>query len=365
MSCNIYCNFTNYGSALQTYALQKAINSINFDKIESVIVDYCPDTMLDKDILNPFKHMWDKDDTARRMCELSLPSIRINNDKFNDFYRKNYNLTGKYKSSNFSPLIREENIEGFVVGSDTVFCLEEFNLDDGYFADYPEMKGRTVSYAASFGDSHFTDESFQRLDKLLQNFKAFGLRESQMIPYVKGKVNVPVEQTIDPTLLLHAEDYSDIIAETPHEKPYILIYARRYNPEMEQYVRDVAKEKGWEIVEISLRATNAELGHKMRYDAGIEEFLGLIKNAEMVVTNSFHGMIFSVQFRRPFIAFTRDQCSYKISELLNLFGLEDRLMVTGHEQAPQPIDYDEVHCRIENARKSSMGFLRKEILEIL
>lgn len=365
MSCNIYCNFTNYGSALQTYALQKVINSINKDEIEALVMDYCPNTMLDKDILNPFKHMWDKDETARRMCELTLPAIRINNDKFNDFYRNHFNLSNKYTSENFSPLVASENINGFVVGSDTVFCLEEFNLDDGYFANYPEMRGRTVSYAASFGDSHFTPDSLSRLDILLKNFNALGIRENQMIPYVRGKVNVPVERTIDPTLLLEASDYLDVTIESPYEEPYILMYARRYNPKMEQYVRNIASKNRWRIIEISLRATNSELGHIMRYDAGVEEFLGLIKNAEMVVTNSFHGMIFSVQFRRPFIAFTRDQCDTKILELLNLFGIRDRLMVTGDEPEPKEIDYETVHQRIDAIRKSSKAFLEKEISEYL
>lgn len=365
MSCNIYCNFTNYGSALQTYALQKVINSINPSAIEAVVMDYCPNSMLDKDVLNPFKHMWDKDETARRMCELTLPAIRINNDKFNDFYRSQFNLSRKYTSENFSSLVGCENIDGFVVGSDTVFCLEEFNLDDGYFANYPEMKGRTVSYAASFGDSHFTSVSLGRLDILLKNFNALGIRENQMIPYVKGKVDVQVERTIDPTLLLVASDYYNITIDSPYKEPYILMYARRYNPRMEKYVRDIASKNRWRIIEISLRATNSELGHIMRYDAGVEEYLGLIKNAEMIVTNSFHGMIFSVQFRRPFIAFTRDQCDTKILELLDLFGIKDRLMVTGDEPEPLPIDYEAVHQRIGAARKSSMDFLKKEILEYL
>lgn len=365
MSCNIYCNFTNYGSALQTYALQKVIKSIDPAVIEPVVMDYCPDTMRNKDILNPFKHMWDQDETARRMCELTLPAIRINNDKFNDFYRKNYNLSKKYTSENFSPTVSEENIIGFVVGSDTVFCLEEFNLDNGYFANYPEMRGHSVTYAASFGDSHFTPESLNRLRPLLNNFKALGIREDQMIPYLRSQVTVPVERTIDPTLLLKADDYSDIVFEPTYKKPYVLMYARRYSPAMEQYTRKIAADNGWDIVEISLRATNSEFGHIIRYDAGVEEFLGLVKNAEMVVTNSFHGMIFAVQFYRPFIGFSRDQCDTKINELLDLFGIKDCLMVTGMEPEPKEIDYEEVHRRIAVARNSSLSFLKKEILELL
>lgn len=365
MSCNIYCNFTNYGSALQTYALQKAINSIDPESIEAVVMDYCPETMLDKDILNPFTHMWDKDDTTRRMCEQSLPAIRLNNDKFNNFYRSWFNLSHKYTPQTFSPSVLQDNIYGFVVGSDTVFCLEEFNLDNGYFGNYPEMKGRTVSYAASFGDSHFDEESLNRLNNLLPNFKALGIRENKMIPYVKDQVEVPVERTIDPTLLLTAEDYEEIIKEPDYDEPYLLIYSRRHNPVMEQYARDMAAANGWRIVEISLRALNHELGHIMRYDAGVEEFLGLVKNAQMLITNSFHGMIFAVQFSRPFVAFSRGECGSKISELLQLFGLEDRLLITGEEELSTNIDYPEVHKRINAFRKPSLDFLKRALTEYL
>ena len=83
----------------------------------------------------------------------------------------------------------------------------------------------------------------------------------------------------------------------------------------------MAAENGLKIIDISLRATNAERGHIMRYDAGVEEFLSLVKNAEYIVTNSFHGMIFSVQFRRPFVIFSREQCDNKIEELLELLNL--------------------------------------------
>ncbi len=362
MSCNIYCNFTNYGSALQTYAMQKVINNMDNNAYEAVVMDYCPKTMLDKDILNPFKHMWDKDPVARKMCELTLPAIRINNDKFNRFYSDRFNLSSqKYTSKNFQECVSKEKLDGFVVGSDTVFCLEEFDLDDGYFANYPEMKNKTVSYAASFGDSHFTDESFGRLDSLLGNFKALGIRENNFIDYVKSKVSVPVERTIDPTLLLDASDYNEITATRIYAEPYVLMYARRYNKSMEDYTRKIAQQNGWKIVEISLRATNAELGHEVRYDAGVEEFLSLVKNAEMLVTNSFHGMIFAVQYCTPFVAFSRDQCDNKIEELLDLFGIDDRLFITGSEPDPVEIDFAGVHDRIMKARTRSLDFFKKEL----
>ena len=82
ISYNIYCNFTNYGSALQSWALHQAIKEVAENTVEPVLVDYCPEILADKDPLNPFANMWDKDEESRRMCELTLPAIRENYYKF-------------------------------------------------------------------------------------------------------------------------------------------------------------------------------------------------------------------------------------------------------------------------------------------
>lgn len=154
-----------------------------------------------------------------------------------------------------------------------------------------------------------------------------------MVPYVTEHTNVPVKKVVDPTLLLTSSDYDKIAKERLEQGKYLLLYARRYNPKMEAYAEKIATENGWKIVEISLRATNAEKpNRRMFYEAGVEEFLSLVKYAECVITNSFHGMIFAVQYCRPFYVFSREQCDTKITELLDLFGLSDHMLVTEAEK---------------------------------
>lgn len=133
---------------------------------------------------------------------------------------------------------------------------------------------------------------------------------------------------LDPTLLLAPADYEQITALRQEESPYLLLYARRYNPEMDAFAERLAAEKGWRIVEISLRAENAKK-HRTFYEAGVGEFLSLVKYAQFVVTNSFHGMIFSIQFNRDFYVFSRGQCDSKILELLELLGLSSKLLTDG------------------------------------
>ena len=115
---------------------------------------------------------------------------------------------------------------------------------------------------------------------------------------------------------------------------------------------------------IGVKTTNAEkTNRRMFYEAGDEEFLSLSKFAECVVTNSFHGTIFAVQYSKPLCIFSREQCDTKITELLELFGLTDHMLVSGSEDKDNlnNIDYKEVHSRIAEARKESLEFLRMEL----
>lgn len=241
VSYNIYCNFTNYGSALQSWALCQSIKKIAGNIVEPVLVDYCPEILADKEPLNPFANMWDKDEESRKMCELTLPAIQENYYKFDKFYHKRFERTcKKYTAQNFNDISIDENITGFVCGSDTIFCIDEFEgFDDGYFANYDCMKKNSVAYAASFGDSHFEQDDYQKLNEKLKNFNAIGLRENQMIPYVASHVDVPVQRVIDPTLLLTSNEYDKIADERLENEKYLLLYARRYNPHMEAYAESL------------------------------------------------------------------------------------------------------------------------------
>ena len=129
---------------------------------------------------------------------------------------------------------------------------------------------------------------------------------------------------------------------------------------MFDYADALAKKNGWKVIDISLRATNAD-HHRMFYEAGVEEFLSLVKHAEYVVTNSFHGMIMGVHYRRPFVIFSREQCDIKIDEVLELFALSDRKLINGDETINDNIDYEKVHSRISAAAKDSIGYLSKAL----
>jgi hypothetical protein len=363
VSYNKYANFTNYGSALQSWALQTVVNKIAKGRWVAVSTDYCPDCLAKFNILNPIENMLDHDEAIRTQCRMTLPAIKINYEKFNYFYEFILKMTKPMNSQNFCTVMESEGIDAFICGSDTIFCIDEFGFDDGYYANYPCMQGNSISYAASFGDSHFTEDTLKTLDCRLKNFKSIAIRESNMVPYVQRKVNVPVQKVIDPTLLLDTSEYDRITSDYREKEKYLLLYSRRKNDLMQAYAENLASQYGWKIVEISLQAEHAAK-HKMFYEAGVDEFLSLVKNAEYVVTNSYHGMIFSVQYRRNFSVFSRQQCDTKITELLDMLGLLSRLFVTG-EELSAPIDYDDVHTRIRKARRESLAFLESSLCTLL
>lgn len=361
VSYNLYGNFTNYGSALQTYALRRTVSELAPGKVEAVVLDYCPDCLRENDPLDPAKRMWDADSESLRMIELSMPAIRENYAKFDRFYRNECHLSrGSYTSANFDDSLVAEGLDGYVCGSDTIFCIREFDgFDDGYFANYPAMRGRSISYAASFGDVDWTDTERETLKARLSNFRALGIREGGVdLDWVCANVAVPATRVLDPTLLLTGADYGPIVGEAQMDEPYVLLYSRRRNLAMEAYADRVAERLGCRVVDISLRATNAERGHVMRYDAGVEEFLALTKGARYVVTNSFHGLIFAAQMHTPFSVFSREQADTKISQLLTWLGLSGRAMADGGEDVPLEMGFAEMEGRLVGLRESSLAYLR-------
>lgn len=319
LSCNIHCNFTNYGSALQSWALTRVLERIGAGNFEPILIDYCPPSHMKYDPLNPMKNMWDKDADSLKECEKSLPAIEENFYKFDKFYKTQFQLTQKsYTSDDYGAIYEEEHIDAFVCGSDTIFCIDEFKgFDDAYFANYDCMRKHAISYGASFGDSRFDEKSYPILLSKLNNFKAVGLRENNEITYLQSNLDIHCEHNIDPTLLLNGDEYAPIIADRLIAEEYILLYSRRFNPQMFQYADELSRSLNCKVVNISLRPSYNP-NHIMQYCAGVEEFLSLVKNAKHVVTNSYHGLIFSHQFKRPYTIFTREQAGNKIKALQTL-----------------------------------------------
>lgn len=358
---SLYCNFTNYGTVLQAWALAKAVASLD-GAYEPVLVDYCPDSMADKNPLDPMKNMWDTDLESRKMCELSLPAIKVNFKKISDFYHEKMRLTNRrYTGANINDVIDEE-IFKFICGSDSIWDITEFGMDRAFFADYPVMQKNSIAYAPSFQDSfsNYSSRQQELLIKYLENFAAVGIRDDGPLEFICKHAHVDVKRVVDPTLLLKSDDYDDIIAPRQVDERYILYYSRRYNSIMEDFVEKIAMENNLKVVEISLRHSNCKK-HRMFYEAGVEEFLSLVKYSEYVVTNSFHCLIFALLFEKEFYVFTREHCNNKIYELLDRLNLGNRLLKNCNKRTKDQIDYLRVKNHLEKERLESLEILGKQL----
>lgn len=355
---SLHCNFTNYGTALQAWALGKALSNFNIGyDITVKLIDYCPVTMTDKDPLNPMDNMWDNDDIARKMCEELLPDIHENYNKFVEFYHRQCNLSSKtYNSNNFDDIV-EENFDLFVCGSDSIWDFTEFGIDDVYWANKSSMKNRAIAYAPSFQDSYFkySFEDKEKILSLMRNFSYIGLRDLAPIPDIQEKTDCLIQRVLDPTLLLTKDDYDEITSDRLIENDYLLYYSRRYNPIMEACVDNVADKLGLKVVEISIRTLNRGR-HILYYSAGVEDFLSLVKHSKFVITNSFHCLIFAMHFKKDFYVFGREHCNNKIQELLTLLGVHNRFL-NDNVMDFTSIDYESVYEKLQTERMKSVDFL--------
>ena len=358
---SLYCNFTNYGTVLQSWALMKAIRNIS-DEYNPILINYCPDSMRDKNPLNPIQNMWDTDSESKLMCELSMPFIEINYSKIKEFYFTKMQLTDQHYTAININKVQNEGIFKFICGSDSIWDITEFDMDRAFFADYPIMKGNSMAYAPSFQDSflEYQKDQKQLLIKYLNNFTSIGIRDEEPLDFLKCYTYVAVKRVVDPTMLLESNDYNDIIAPRQENERYLLYYSRRYNKAMENFVDEIASKNNLKVIEISLRYKNCEK-HKMFYEAGVEEFLSLIKYADFVVTNSFHCLIFALLFKKNFYVFTRAHCNNKIYELLSRLNLEDRLLHDNNAMNDYDIDYTIVKVYLDKERIESQTFLKNQL----
>ena len=347
---SLHCNFTNYGTVLQAWALEQVLQQleVGYPKVINLI-DYCPLSMNDKDPLNPMGNMWDCNEEARKMCEELLPKIKQNFAKIKDFYKHNCNLTERsYQLDNFDE-IENEQFDLFICGSDSIWDFTEFGIDDVYWANKKVMKCKSLAYAPSFQDSYFqfSPEDKAKILELIMNFSCVGLRDSEPIEDIKKKKDCIIQRVVDPTLLLTQEDYVEITADRLVKEDYLLYYSRRFNSVMEKYVDEMADRLGLKVVEISIRTTN-KYRHILYYSAGVEEFLSLVKYSSFVITNSFHCSIFAMHFKKEFYVFGREHCNYKIKELLSIVGLSNRFVIDsiGNVEA---INYDDVQKQLKGS----------------
>ena len=228
---------------------------------------------------------------------------------------------------------------------------------------------RRISYASSFGVSYIEEKQRGFYYEHLSKFSAISVREKNAVELVKELSGKEATWVLDPTLLLNKEDWMKV-ASYPYEikNKYILVYELIPSPYIKDLAKTLSKEKGLVIVRLCKNTApeTKEKGIICITDAGPAEFIGLFANAEMVITNSFHGTAFSINFSKDFytIAPQRKHNNSRQKSLLELFNLENRFIP---ENTPfnlistEQIDYDSIGDILDEERAKSFNFLKHSI----
>lgn len=367
----------NYGGLLQAYALKEILVQRGHN---ITIVDRrspTPPTILL--LAHKIKHkLISKESTSRsKLTEKQKRIISLNNDSFINQYIPE--LSEPITSDNAMKNLNKQQFDAYIVGSDQCWRpiyspkIENFFLD---FAEHTKNIKR-VSYAASFGTSdwEFNKKQTKTCKKLLKKFDAISVREKSAISLVQTYLNrSDAVHVLDPTMLLSKEQYNNIIKAQKIEKSpgSLNVYVLDKNPEKEAFIADIEKRLELEQFEVMPRK---RIKKDIVSGANIIDFqyphpatwLKAFEDAKFVVTDSFHGTLFSILYNVPFITLgNKHRGMARFESLLETFNLSERLVndiqsVDIDSLLKMHIDWEDINEIISSKRNASLSFLKKAL----
>lgn len=346
----------NYGAILQAFALGNILAEIGAD---AEIIDYrCPYIEC---VYRPFDVRHCKDfSSGVKKCVKSFDLIKKRHS-FNKFAKRHLILTKKCVTKKDLKRTAAE-FETIITGSDQVLNPKAAGGDFSYFLDFADSGVKKIAYAASIGYKTFPKEYESECIEHLKGFESVSVREKSVCKTVAALTGIAVENALDPTLLLDASKWIGI-AKKPRSLPdkYILVYMMEGCRYAIEKARAMAKDKDCKLVLINptLKQIQTCRDFIMYKTASPEEFVAMFANAAAVVTNSFHGVAFSLIFEKEFYAEASNaEKSARIADLLALFDLSDRLIP--NEKAGKT-DWKKVKSKLLNEKNKSVSQLKKSL----
>lgn len=361
----------NYGSVLQAYALFYIINSLGYN---CEIIDY--------QYPNPYHENGVRyKDSRPFICRLVQRGLyfllyrnTIQKNRFNAFVEK-YLTFSKYYKTKEEIYSRPPKYDVYVTGSDQVWNPVCMKGDPVFFLAFASQDAYKISYASSFSISEIPIQYQEAYKKYLFDYHSISVREKSGAKIVKTLTGYNSEIVCDPTLLLSRYDYEEIAKESQLKVKgkYILVYALNYAynpyPQIDKVVQKVKDQLGLSVVYLhSNSIENYHLGRSVT-SAGPCEFISLFLNASFVITSSFHGTAFSLNFGVPFYAIVprRTSSDSRIISLLKIVGLENR-GISVDQQLPAilnlNVDFATPYLKLKDYRDSSLNFLYKSLQKV-
>lgn len=247
----------------------------------------------------------------------------------------------------------------YCAGSDQIWNSDyNGSVDKAFFLDFAEKGARKISYASSIGKEELSDAEGRVFKEALADFDAVSVREKSAESILHG-LGIDAQAVLDPTLTLDIAKWDALCAKPVIKEPYLLIYKLKGDDTLDRTAYRIAEEKRLPIVRISFSGMKKEKGETTVVLPEIGEFLSLIKNAAYVVTNSFHGTCFSINFSRQFTSVTRQNYNTRIANILGQLRIGDRLCASPDDIAAQlsDIDYEAVGTLLTQKRGESLKWL--------
>lgn len=270
--------------------------------------------------------------------------------------------------------IRPTDYEGYVVGSDQVWRPAYFrehatDARNAFLFFAKDWQVKRMAYSASFGTDEweYSKSLTKDIKPLVQKFEFISVREKSGVDLCRQHLGVNAKNTLDPTLLLHKEDYMSLIEKKGIEvkKGKLLVYVLDKNEEKKELIEQIAKEKGLTPIYIGCAEDIFKTAEE-RTQPPVEEWLAGFRDAEFIVTDSFHGSVFSILFNKPFVVVANQKRGLaRFSSLLGQLNLMDHLLVHLSDYNPQN-EYsiaDETQLILEKLRKESMAVIDKFLLQ--
>lgn len=341
-----FCITDNHGTMLQMYALKCML-----EKLGDYEVEIIPHAIIEK-IDNGFGGELLRQKNAQRL------------KAFDDFLVDKLGYKGPYISK-----LTSENApkcDVYIVGSDTVWCLFQIHNDENFFLDFVEDNIVKIAYAPSLGTNNTSLFKKDIFEKYIDKFDYLSVREKCNVEFIQQFTEKPVHCVLDPTLLLNCNDYA-LIEEEISEENYILLYLVYDDTENVSYIIQMANRLS---LKYNLKVVHFiyNLPPYIYEDRGVsfafektEKFLSYVKNAKLVLTTSYHGLAFSIIYKKAFYYITQQLGrASRPYDLLSKMGMMDRVLkpTLDLNDIDFDIDYLGVDEKLEKERKYSIEYLR-------
>lgn len=365
-----YYKNLNYGGSLQAYALCRVLREMGFDA-EQISYDmhfppipYAPVLRLKKVIKTailgirylPWSFGWRKRKKSFYNFQEQIPhSVKIYNKDTIAEAKSCYDV--------------------FITGSDQVWNTQWYH--SAFFLDFVSGDKKKIAYAASLGQTQLDEKSCGIFTRSLKDFNAVSVRELDAVDMISQYTSVPVVQTLDPTMLLSAQQWDEICSDPIVEGKYIFCFLLGDGQPERQAVRRFANEIGVKIVTLphfpcSYRKNDQNFADIFLYDISPMQFISLIKYAEYVFTDSFHAAVFSNIYKKDYFVFERNNgknMRSRIVSLLSFYNCEHRFLDRpeklefAYMQNAEKTNFTKVRDDLEEKRNASLAFLRNHMVD--